>query len=259
MDTIRERPAGADPPLLTHPGWAEEFPWLVQGLSRRGSEAEPFDLAFFGPEGGGEAVWQRWRRLMESLETPAAVHGRQVHGRRVAFHRELPPGLLLLPGADGHVTAAPGLLLTISVADCVPVFLVAPGVPAVGLLHAGWRGVADGILREGIARCHDQLGVAPDDLRLHLGPGICGRCYEVGPEVHRALGLPDPGEPRPVDLQEVLCERATSLGVAPERCSRSEICTKCGEADLFSHRGGDLGRQVAFLGLRGGAVAGSRA
>src|SRR5690606_18360795 len=104
------------------------------------------------------------------------------------------------PAIDGHATRAPGLLLAVSVADCVPVSLVDPERRAVALLHAGWRGAAAGILERGLEVLAERLLARPEDLHVHLGPAICGGCYEVGPEVHRALGLPEPPAPAPVDL-----------------------------------------------------------
>lgn len=255
--TIREEPEPVDVPLVVHPGWRERFPWLVQGLTTRGS-GDGYDLALFGSSGGGAAVWERWQALLETLEMPAAVHGRQVHGRRVALHREMPPGLFLRDGVDGHATAAAGVLLTVALADCVPVFLVAPDRRAAALLHAGWRGVARGILERGVDCFRDRLAVEPGELAIHLGPAICGACYEVGPEVHRALGRPGPGEARPVDLRGALLERARKLGIPEERSSCSSHCTRCGDGGFYSHRGGDVGRQVAVLGVRAGAGASGR-
>src|SRR5690606_2097555 len=157
----------------------------------------------------------------------------------------------------------PGVLLTVSVADCVPVFLVDERTRAVALLHAGWRGVAAGILTAGIQVLEREAGSEPSDLRVHLGPSICGTCYEVGPEVHEALGLTPPAAPRPVDLRQVLAEQALALGVRAERISRSAYCPRCGDSPFFPHRRGDSGRQSGVLAARGhgapGAVQGKEA
>lgn len=252
--TVVEAPvAGWEVPALTHPGWAERFPWLVQGITTRGSEAAPFDLALFG-DASGHRVHDRWSRLRDATACPRAVHGRQVHARRVALHPAGPPGLLLLPGLDGHVTRARGLLLTVSVADCVPVSVVDGRLRAVALLHAGWRGAAAGILERGLTVLQERLGSGTGDVHLHLGPSICGACYEVGPEVHEALGLDVPAGPTPVDLRAALARRAERAGVPSDRITVSRWCTLCGgeggEDVLFSHRGGDRERQMAFLGIR---------
>ena len=87
-------------------------------------------------------------------------------------------------------------------------------------------------------------------LHAHLGPAICGACYEVGPEVCDALGLPKQSGPTPVDVRALLVSRARSLGMQECRITVSEHCTLCGTAGLFSHRGGRSERQAALLGIR---------
>ncbi len=143
------------------------------------------------------------------------------------------------------MTGVPGILLTVSLADCVAISLVDPELQRVALLHAGWRGTAAGIVESGV----EALGGNVARFHAHLGPAICGECYEVGPEVHRALGLDPPERNTPVDLRAVQARRLIEEGVAPERITVSAHCTKHDEG-FFSHRGGDTGRQVGVLGVR---------
>jgi copper oxidase (laccase) domain-containing protein len=112
--------------------------------------------------------------------------------------------------------------------------------------------VAAGILEEGIRLLATRLGSRPLDLLVHLGPAICGGCYEVGPEVHRALGPTDPGRPRPVDLRAILGQRALASGVEGDHVTVSTFCTLCSGSHFFSHRRGDRERQVGYLGIRPG-------
>lgn len=262
---VTEIPApDRDLPLLVHPGWVERFPWLVQGTTHRG--AHDFDLRLFGTGADAEAVRSRLRMLTGRLGMSAAVVSRQIHGADVGSLEEAPvgPGRGSAPGGDppgvaprvtaqadrdGHLTAEAGVLLCVTVADCVPVSLVDPGRRGVALLHAGWRGAAAGILERGLAGMEAELGVRPDELHLHLGPSICGDCYEVGPEVFRALGRPEPDVPAPIDLRTALAERAAEAGVRPGRITISTHCTLHGDAPLYSHRGGDRGRQLGLLGV----------
>lgn len=246
---ITEEAAAAPFPLLVHREWAERWPWLVQGITGRGPGGD-WDLALFGGGAGG-VVLDRWEVLAGALPVRGAVHARQVHGAGVRCHAASAEGLHLAPPCDGHLTRSPGLLLTVSVADCVPAYLVAPDVRGVAVVHAGWRGAAAGILEAAVASFRDHLGVGADRLHLHLGPAICGTCYEVGPEVHRALGEPVPGGPTPVDLAENLARRGKAGGIPREAVTRSTHCTLCGDAGLFSHRGGDAGRQMALVGVAG--------
>lgn len=236
-------------PAVTHAAWSRAFPWLLQGTTTRGSEAGDgqFDLRLFG--GAVEAVGarERWGLFRRRLGTRSVVHAKQVHGATVRRHRQTGPGLILPPDCDGHVTKVPGVVLAVSVADCVPVSLVEPEEREVGLLHAGWRGTAAGVLERGIRAFPEERR---GGLYVHMGPSICGACYEVGGEVFEALGLPVPPGPEPVDLRLVLARRAVTAGIDAGKISVSGHCTRCGDGRFFSHRGGDTGRQVAFLGIR---------
>jgi YfiH family protein len=242
---IEER-AGAAPGTLVHPDWSDRWPWLVQGITT--SESGGGDFALFGQTPAG-LVLERWTRFIGALPVAGAAHARQVHGAAIRLHREPVQGLHLAPPADGHLTRVPGLLLAVSVADCVPVYVVDPQRRAVAMVHAGWRGVAAGILEVAVRSIRDRVGTEADALHVHLGPSICGDCYEVGLEVHTALGETAPDSASPVDLRAILTKRALGLGVPPDRISRSALCTLCGGAPLYSHRGGNPERQVAYLGV----------
>jgi YfiH family protein len=194
-----------------------------------------------------EDALERWRALQQSLApaAPRLVSARQVHGTNILEHGAGPglDGWLRADGADGHLTVAPGIACAVTVADCVPVF-IAHASGAVALLHAGWRGTAAGIVGKGI-RVLAERGLAAGDLRVHLGPAICGRCYVVGPEVFEQLTTWTTARARNVDLRALLAEQAKAAGVT--RITVSEYCTKCDNDRFFSHRAGDAGRQVAVL------------
>ncbi len=246
---VTEVPEGSNPTRWVHPEWRTRLPWLVQGTTGRGSGSAGGDFALFGV-GVPPPSPHSWIDLAHSLGFSGMVHSRQIHGSSVTHHPGGVRGLALGPDADGHATGAPGVLMGITVADCVPVFLVDPVQRAAALLHAGWRGTVEGILEEGIGLMRARLGSDPSHLLLHLGPAICGDCYEVGPEVHEALGLPRPGGPQPVDLRIQQALRAREHGIPAEHITLSSLCTRCSAPSFFSHRGGDAGRQVGFLGIR---------
>jgi polyphenol oxidase len=228
----------------------------VQGITD-----DAHDMSLFGGAPAG-AVMVRWQRLRDAHGCRVIVHARQVHGADVAVHGRLPDGVHIGPDADGHVTAQRDTMLAVSVADCVPIFLVAPAVRAIALLHGGWRGVAAGILEQGIAALRDGFGARPADMRAHFGPAICRACFEVGPEVVSGLGLPTTGVPRMdaaagdrafVDLRAVLAARARAAGLPVANLSASAFCTRCGDSPFFSHRAGCGERQIAVLAVRGTA------
>lgn len=241
---------GVEVPFLHNPEWTREYPWLVQGITHRGDpDGADFDLGI-----GGRApvadVLGRWERIRQALGVRGVVVSRQVHGATVRLARAPLVGLHLTPPADGHLTADPDLLLAVSVADCVPVFLVEPRSRTLALLHAGWRGVAAGVVEEGVRSLWDRFGVEPSSLLAHLGPAISGPRYPVGPEVLVALGLPDPGGTTHLDLTPHIVERLVRQGMTPEAITASSYCVHDHPA-FFSHRGGDGGRQMALLGFRG--------
>lgn len=239
---VAEQPADAAFPLHALPAGLVNAPWLVHGVTDRAA-----DMSVFGDSPAGQ-VLPRWRALRDALGCHVIVHARQVHGADVLVHGAAPAGIMIADTADGHATARPGVLLAVSIADCVPIFVVAPDVRAIALLHGGWRGVAAGILERGIATLAREFGATTARLRLHCGPAICGECYEVGAEVPLQLGLDT--RATHVDLRAVLAHRAIEHGVAPANVTISSHCTRCGDTPFYSHRGGSPERQIAVLGIR---------
>lgn len=236
------QPAGTTE-WLEVPGWRQRF-GVEAGVTTR--HAGTFELTPARPTG---AKFERWRDLQTRLGFPGMVTSRQPHGAAVASHGDV-SGWLVLDGLDGHVTRHPGILLTITIADCVPVYVVDPIRRATALLHAGWRGAAAGVLRAGLEKLVEVAGSEAADLVIHLGVGICEQCYEVGPEVLTACGEPlSSSRPYRLDLHQVLAGQARSLGVT--EISSSPFCTAHDSHVYFSHRAsaGRDGRMAAYLGL----------
>lgn len=194
-------------------------------------------------------VMARW----DALETALAAEGitrlasaTQVHGRELAGHRDGWTGRLRMHGFDGHITDVPGTALAVTVADCTPVFVAHPrGV--IAALHAGWRGTAARILEAGLTAMGTS-GCPADECHVHLGPAICGACYEVGPEVFEQMGLRKPPGPAQLDVRSILADQAYRLGV--RTLSVSPLCTRCHNGQFYSHRAGDQGRQLGIIALR---------
>lgn len=190
-------------------------------------------------------VMGRWSALRAELRPGGArfAHATQVHGNRVVVHGGDWEGWLRVDEADGHVVLERGTAIAVTIADCVPVFIAHPS-GAIALLHAGWRGTEARILGHGVAQL-SRRGIPASELRLHLGPAVCGRCYEVSPDVHRRLTGEMPDVPTPVDLRRVLEEQAHDAGI--RHVSTSPWCTRCDNSRFFSHRAGDTGRQLAVM------------
>ena len=214
--------------------------------------AGDFGLHPLDEEGAAPALerWQSLQRTLHELGAPRLASARQVHGTRVLVHQETWEGWLRVDGADGHVILGAGAA-AVTIADCVPVFIAHPS-GTVGIVHAGWRGTAEGILAQGL-RIFAAHGCPVDELVVHLGPSICGRCYEVGVDVYERLTGWTTRRPRNVDLRALLAEQAAQFGVA--RWSASGECTRCDNDLLFSHRAGDAGRQIACI-YRANALTG---
>ena len=224
---------------------------LVAGVTARGNRELPFDLGLRGSSTPVGIVMDNWLALLESQSAfQAIVVSRQIHGTEIRWQRVGGTrGIIVQAGVDGHATDLPGVLLAVTVADCVPVYLADPIRRVVALLHAGWRGTGAGILGRAIALLLG-TGSRVENLLVHCGVGICGQCYEVGPEVFAACGVPGPvGEKQGLDLRRVLRQQARDAGVV--KISTSQFCSAHDAGLFFSHRGsrGADGRMVAYLGL----------
>lgn len=190
-------------------------------------------------------VMARWGALRDALRSwgPRLATAKQVHGSRVLVHEPCWAGWLRGDEADGHAARERGTGMAVTIADCVPVFLVHPS-GAVALLHSGWRGTAARIVEHGIDALA-RLGCPARELAMHLGPAICGPCYEVSADIYGQLTGRAADGSRCVDLRSLIADHARARGVA--RITVSPWCTRCDNDRFYSHRAGDDGRQLAVL------------
>jgi YfiH family protein len=183
--------------------------------------------------------------LCEQLGLEWLCASRQVHGTTVQRVRtRTGAGGQAVPiDADGHATAHTGLGMMVLTADCLPVAVGSRH--AVAMLHAGWRGLAAGVLEEGVLAL-EELG-GRDPLTAVIGPGAGVCCYEVGPEVHAEFNdAHRVGEN--IDLHAIARDRLLAAGVGEVR--DLGLCTICDER-WFSHRreGPRAGRQAGVAWL----------
>ena len=183
---------------------------------------------------------------------PLQIHGDGEQTRDYTYVDDAVAATLMAaihPRAEGEVfNIGTGIetsvnALAVGVADCVPVFIAHPS-GIVALLHSGWRGTAAHITTEAIAALA-RYGLPPDELAIHLGPAICGRCYEVSAEVREQLTGQPATRPGHVDLRSLIAEHATETGV--QKITVSSSCTRCDNDRFFSHRAGDKGRQIGVI------------
>ncbi len=192
------------------------------------------------------------------------------------------------PAGDGLITADKGILLTIRIADCLPVLMVDPRLRIVAAVHSGWRGALARVIEKAVGDMRRAFGSNPADVIAALGPSIRACCYDVGEEVVEAFHakfenadrffqpLPDrptaasdrrtmlfvdacpPGHApehvavKRLDLISVARDQLRSAGLKPTNILVTDFCTACRTDLFFSHRqeGGVTGRLIAAIGMR---------
>ena len=286
------KPAGTPLEILRAPVFAG-LPWLVHGFSTRAGGVS----TCYGGSTLNLGVTQHdtkqnvERNREQFLRAVGAVDGdtlwpllqvKQIHSAIV--YRVTGPAHDLLTG-DGLITDAPGLLLAIKTADCVPVLIADVKRRVVGAFHAGWRGTVARIVEKGVGEMRRQFGSVPRDLRAAIGPSIRRCCYSVGPEVRaefesqftyaddlfeevfdsdaihvrypllflnqRAPGHGDLGPEIHLDLVEANRRQLEDAGLRAEHICVVEGCTACDTTHFFSHRAefGKTGRMMAVIGI----------
>lgn len=224
--------------------------------TRRGGVSRgPYRSLNLGERCGDEpaAVAENRQRVAKALglpTPPAWLH--QVHGRRVvaASAPAHPP-----VEADGSVAFGPGAVCAVLAADCLPVLLCERRAQGVAALHAGWRGLAAGVLEAGVKA----MGQSPADLMAWLGPAISCAAFEVGDEVREAFVLHDAGAAacfRPArpghwyaDLYALARRRLKAAGVG--EIHGGDLCTYRIPDWFFSYRReGRCGRMAALIWLQ---------
>jgi YfiH family protein len=228
-----------------------------------GVSAGPFSSLNLGGATGDDpdAVAANRARHARTVGVPVQ-YMRQVHGATVQTVREVPvrdvPDLDAAPAAEGvgvpsecdaMVTALPGRALAVLVADCVPVVFTSP--VAVGVAHAGRAGLAAGVVPATVAAL-GALGAAPEEVRVVVGPSVCGRCYEVPAAMRAEVAALVPGTASvtrvgtpALDLRAGVAAQLRALGVTDVEVS--ERCT-IEDPAFFSHRR-DRGRTGRFAGV----------
>lgn len=248
-------------PLL-RPGWsAPPRVGAAMSLRRGGCSAAPWDTMNLGDRVGDVAgSVERNRRSFAAAIGAAPVWLRQVHGTRVLRLRSAHCGAAA-EQADAAWTDEPGLACTVQVADCMPVLFAAPLARGVAAAHAGWRGLAAGVLEATLAQLCAGARCEPHEVMAWLGPCIGARRFEVGEDVLRAFGS------TAQHFDAALFARSAGAGGSPRwladlpalaraRLSRAGVhqvlggswCTFEQSSDFFSYRrDGVTGRHAAAI------------
>jgi len=244
------------------PDWqVDERVGALMSTRAGGVSQAPFASLNLGRAAGDDAaaVDENRQRFAASLgATPVWLS--QVHGARVLrLCADMGDGPL---AADAAITTEPAIACTVMVADCLPVLFAAPGGRGVGAAHAGWRGLAAGVLEGTVAALSEAAACAPGELHAWLGPCIGPRHFEVGADVVEALASRQSPGPRfaprqrpdgdmrwLADLAGLARDRLQAAGLT--RISGGGWCTVEDESRFFSfRRDGVTGRMAAAVWLR---------
>ena len=205
---------------------------------------------FFGTRHGphyGGLIGNRGTVKAAEPDYPLVVSVRQEHGSEIlVLDRPLNVGEQFLDGWDAVVTNQPKTLVTVRTADCVPVLIADASCGSVGAVHAGWRGIADGIVPKTVRKMVERFGGDPTAFHVAIGPSAGPCCYEVDapvidqltPDVPRSSIFlkrtgPDAGH---VDLKGLIARQATSLGIRQDHVHVADVCTMCRSDLFFSYR-----------------------
>ncbi len=254
-------------------GWLAP-PWMGGGVGalmttrEGGTSVGPYASMNLGVAVGDEPATVAVNRAAFAAACGAApVFLRQVHGATVVrIGRVDAAAGAADPVADASVTTEPGVACTVQVADCLPVLFAARGGRGVAAAHAGWRGLAGGVLEAAIGGLCDAAGCRPGELDAWLGVCIGPRAFEVGADVLEAFGAaPDaPTHRRFVprvpgkwlaDLAGLARDRLAAAGV--ERIGAATGCTYEDASRFFSYRRDRItGRMAAAVWIERAAVVG---
>ncbi len=270
-----------------------KIPWLLHGFSTRAGGSsrvyggKALNLGFTKHDSRAAVESNRSAFLRQIGATTGKrpwllITLRQIHSDLIHCVSQVPESLL---AGDGLLIQAPGILLAVQTADCLPIILVDTRRKAVGVVHAGWRGTVKRIVEKAVGEMRGRFGSVPRDIRAAIGPGIHNCCYRVGPEVREKfesqfayaaelfretkdsdeirekypllfLSARAPGHsefPKKIflDLVEANRRQLLDAGVARKYIDASPLCTACRPDLLFSHRAenGITGRMLAVVGI----------
>ena len=252
MPTLLERAGGIIP------GWPVPGNVYAAVTSRAlpGRSLSPYHCANLASHVGDDRVAVAYNReaLRAWVTLPSAPTWlEQVHGIEVAELSALAPNVP--PRADAAYSCTPGVPCAVLTADCLPILLASAAGDEVAAVHAGWRGLADGVIERSVQR----FRAAPQALHAWLGPAISQAAFEIGPEVQTALLAADPqassafrrgrGDRWYADLYALARSRLAALGVVS--VSGGGLCTVAEAGRFYSHRrdGTQSGRFATLIWL----------
>ena len=193
------------------------------------------------------------RKLLSSLinlDPNKIVSPQQVHSSEVKVVDV--PGKI--PFTDAIISTSKSVVLSIQVADCIPLYLADPDNNVIGIVHAGWRGIEKGIVANSINKMIT-LGADNNRIIAYIGPSIQKCCFEIGPDVSKKFPINfqinSSSDRFFLDLQKLTKNLLINNSISYNNIISSNECTKCNSDKYFSYRNTGLksGRMIGIIGL----------
>ena len=252
----------------------EQFDFLVHAFSsREGGVSEGYYSSMnlgIKTDDSKENILKNYELFTDAvgIKLEDVVIGNLNHGNnvRVATRNDAGCGILKpfnYINVDALVTNEPNLAITVTCADCVPVFFVDPIKKAIGIAHSGWKGTAQEISAKVVDKMVEEYGCKPEDIYAGVGPCIGMCCYEVSRDVFEeflefdylddAWYFEKDDDKFDLDLSRIIFGTLAYSGILPEHISISGLCTCCNNDVLFSHRAqkGKRGTMAGMIMLKG--------
>ncbi|KKQ48380.1 MAG: Multi-copper polyphenol oxidoreductase, laccase [Candidatus Shapirobacteria bacterium GW2011_GWE1_38_10] len=185
-----------------------------------------------------------------SVKMKNIIRMEQIHGNKVSFVGKKDKGTIIKK-CDGLLTDDPEVVLSLRVADCLPIFMYSPTTNSIGLIHAGWRGLYKGIINKAILALNKKFGTKAEDINIFIGPHICQKHYEVKNDVAEKFeqypkALKKVRSKTHLDLGKVAKDQLIKSGINKDKIKFDRQCT-FENKNLNSYRRGDLLARTDYL------------
>jgi polyphenol oxidase len=234
----------------------KEYPELLIAFSHRKDGSMKFTKNGRHLDSAAQNIKNR-KKFISSLGIQNLFWGKLTHSANVEIIGiDLQPNVI--DNCDGLVTGEKNLYLSVTAADCLPIFLFESEKEIVGMIHAGWRSLEKDILANAIGKIAS-LGGAPKNILVGIGPAICQNHYEVGPEVAEKFekypeAIKKEGNKIFLDLKKIAKIKLLELGINKENIEISLECTFDLSEKYFSARRDkkkEVKAMVAVVGMKG--------
>lgn len=191
-----------------------------------------------------------------SIETKAIAYAELTHSNNIRIIRSK-SDIGIIENCDGLITDQKNIFLSVTAADCLPIFLFEPEKEIVGMIHAGWRSLEKEILANAVGKIKE-LGGTPDNILIGIGPAICQKHYEVGSEMaEKFANYPDSIRKEDakiyLDLKKIAKLQLLGLGIKENHIEISPDCTYELPKKYFSARRDkttEVEAMITIIGLR---------